>query len=83
MLPMWKFWNRFSILADQAKYYGAELIFRQPNDLVVDTDSMNQLGHVARIPGTDWKFLGEGGGTHHCSYFRNADAIAFLEQRLR
>ena len=81
--PMWKFWNRFSNLADQAKYYGAELIFRQPNYLVVDTDSMNQLGHVARIPGTDWKFLGEGGGTHHCSYFRNADAIAFLEQRLR
>jgi hypothetical protein len=50
---MWKFWNRFSNPADQAKYYGAELIFRQPNDLVVDTDSMNQLGHVARIPGTD------------------------------
>lgn len=81
--PVWKFWRRFSHVADQAKYLGAELIFRQPNDLVVDHLSMNQLGHAARITGADWKDLGRRAGTHHCSYFRDADALAFLDQRLR
>ncbi len=79
----WKFWRRFSNLAGQATYYGAELIFRQPNDLVVDTDSMNQLGHLARITGADWLELDPAAGTHHCSYFRNDQALDFLEQRLR
>jgi pimeloyl-ACP methyl ester carboxylesterase len=81
--PIWKFWNRFSNVVDQAKYYGAELIFRQPNDLVVDADSMNQLGMLDRITGGNWKFLGEASHTHHCSYFRNPDAIAFLQSRLQ
>ena len=81
--PIWKFWNRFSNVVDQAKYYGAELIFRQPNDLVVDTNSMNQLGTLERITNGNWKFLGEASHTHHCSYFRNTDAIAFLENRLQ
>jgi predicted TPR repeat methyltransferase len=70
-------------VVDQAKYYGAELIFQQPNDLVVDADSMNQLGALERITNGNWKFLGESGHTHHCSYFRNPDAIAFLESRLQ
>lgn len=81
--PLWKFWSRFSHLADQAKYYGAELVFGQPNDLVVDTDSMNRLGDALRIPGADFRLLQDHAGTHHCNYFRNPEAVDFLERRLR
>lgn len=81
--PLWKFWNRFSHLGDQLKYAGADLIFRQANDLVVDRASMNQLGGPhALIPAADWLDLGERPHTHHCSYFRDTDVLAFLEQRL-
>ena len=81
--PLWKFWSRFSHLADQARYLGAELVFGQPNDLVVDTDSMNRLGDGLRIPGADFRLLKDRAGTHHCNYFRNAEALDFLERRLR
>jgi pimeloyl-ACP methyl ester carboxylesterase len=81
--PLWKFWNRFTHIGDQLKYAGADLIFRQPNDLVVDTASMNQLGPGVLIPAIDWRDLGERAQTHHCSYFRDADALAFLDERLR
>jgi pimeloyl-ACP methyl ester carboxylesterase len=78
--PAWKFWNRFTRIADQAKYYGAKMIFDQPNDLVVDTGSMFLLGsdtadHVLLLGGTS--------NTHHCSYFRNQEVIDFLHWRLR
>lgn len=81
--PAWKFWNRFSNVVDQAKYLGADLIFRQPNDLVVDTSSMNQLGLVQQIASPAWKDLGKSAVTHHCSYFRDPAVIAFLDQKLR
>ena len=80
--PVWKFWRRFSNIGDQLKHAGADIIFRQPNDLVVDKASMNQLGRPeAVIP--DWCDLGERPGTHHCSYFRDPDALEFLDRRLR
>jgi len=84
----WKFWNRFTNVTDQLKYAGADLIFDQPNDLVVDTASMNHMGKdkagkkllIAEI---DWMFLGEKPDTHHCSYFRDGDALEFLDRRLK
>jgi len=81
--PVWKFWKRFSHLADQAKYYGADIIFDQSNDLVVDVDSMNRLGLQARLPDVDWRDLGPSPRTHHCSYFRDAETIEFLRAKLR
>jgi pimeloyl-ACP methyl ester carboxylesterase len=81
--PVWKFWKRFSNLTEQAKYYGADVIFGQPNDLVVDLDSMNQLGRPeARLPAVDWRDLGPSPRTHHCSYFRDARTIEFLRDKL-
>lgn len=81
--PAWKFWKRFSHLGAQSAYYLGDLLFQQANDLVVDFDSMNQLepadaqgAEVARL--TDWVNLGESSHTHHCSYFRDAAAIAQL-----
>lgn len=81
--PVWKFWKRFSNIADQAKFHGADIIFGQPNDLVVDVDSMNQLGNpAARLGGVDWCDLGTSPRTHHCSYFRDERTIQFLRSRL-
>jgi hypothetical protein len=81
--PVWRFWKRFSHLGDQAKYLGADLLFGQPNDLVVDVDSMDQLGHPARrLPAVDWHDLGASPRTHHCSYFRDQRTIALLRQML-
>jgi len=84
----WKFWNRFTNVTDQLKYAGADLIFDQPNDLVVDTASMNHMGKDKAgkkllIAGVDWMFLGEKPDTHHCSYFRDGDALQFLDRRLK
>ncbi|RZA30801.1 MAG: hypothetical protein EOP02_00275 [Proteobacteria bacterium] len=81
--PIWKFWERFSNLTDQARYYGAEVIFGQPNDLVVDTSAMNQLGPTVSIALDDFLLLKDSTETHHCSYFRNPQAIQFLSSRLK
>jgi Alpha/beta hydrolase len=85
----WKFWKRFSNLGAQAGYYVADMIFQQPNDLVVDIDSMNQLGPkdkndiAPRLDTAEWKNLGEKPDTHHCSYFRDAAVIDQLDKWLR
>ena len=86
----WKFWKRFSNLGAQAGYYVGDMIFQQANDLVVDFDSMNQLGPkdkksdlAPRLADAEWKSLGEKAQTHHCSYFRDAEVIGQLDQWLR
>lgn len=82
--PVWSFWRRFTHIGDQIKYAGADLIFQQANDLVVDALSMNELGRgTLRIVAPDWKDLGEKPDTHHCNYFRDGEVLAFLDQRLR
>jgi hypothetical protein len=83
----WAFWKRFSHLGEQLGYHVGDLIFQQPNDLVVDFDSMNQLGPkddkdlAPRL--TEWKDLGTKPDTHHCSYFRDSDALKQLDDWLR
>lgn len=82
--PIWKFWKRFHNLADQAKYLGADIIFNQRNDLVVDVDSMNQFGRPdRRMLAVDWHDLGTSPRTHHCSYFRDERTIALLRDALK
>ena len=79
--PIWKFWRHFTNIGDQLKYAGADVIFQQSNDLVVDTSSMNALGRTGGI--ADWRDLGETATTHHCNYFRDTDVLKFLDERLK
>ncbi|RTL34231.1 MAG: hypothetical protein EKK53_26885 [Burkholderiales bacterium] len=80
--PLWKVWKRVTNLKGQATYYGADLIFDQPNDLVVDSASMNQAG--PRVLGAPhWEDLGVSATTHHCSYFQDLRVLAWLDRRLR
>lgn len=80
--PIWKLWKRITNLKGQAMYYGADLIFDQPNDLVVDSAAMNQLGPQLLAP-PHWEDLGAGARTHHCNYFQDARVLDWLDRRLR
>ena len=80
--PLWKLWKRITHLKGQALYHGADLIFDQPNDLVVDSAAMNQLGpQVLAAP--HWEDLGVSAETHHTNYFQDARVLNWLDRHLR
>jgi hypothetical protein len=75
--PGWKFWQNFRAL--RAGDLAADFLFPDANDLVVDTDSMTDLGgpefavnvrgvHDFGISPTVW----------HCNYFRQPETINFI-----
>ena len=80
--PLWKLWRRVTNLKGQAMYYGADLIFDQPNDLVVDSASMNRLGD-ATLAAPRWEDLGTSAETHHTNYFQDLRVLTWLDRRLR
>lgn len=80
--PLWKLWKRVTHLKGQAAYYGADLIFDQPNDLVVDTAAMNQLGGLT-LAAPQWEDLGVSAETHHTNYFQDLRVLNWLDRRLR
>jgi len=80
--PLWKLWKRVTNLKSQAMYYGADLIFDQPNDLVVDSASMNQLGDLT-LAAPHWEDLGVSAQTHHTNYFQDLRVLSWLDGRLR
>ncbi|RZL35313.1 MAG: hypothetical protein EOP35_14680 [Rubrivivax sp.] len=80
--PLWKLWKRVTHLKGQAMYYGADLIFDQPNDLVVDSASMNQLGDAV-LSAPQWEDLGVSAETHHTNYFQDLRVLNWLDRRLR
>lgn len=81
-LPLWRLWQRVTQLKDQALHRGADLIFQQPNDLVVDSASMNQLG-ATPLAAPHWQDLGASAETHHCNYFQDLRVLTWLDARLR
>ncbi|MFG6485575.1 esterase/lipase family protein [Roseateles sp. BYS78W] len=80
--PLWKFWKRVTNLKGQAMYYGADLIFDQPNDLVVDSAAMNRLGDLT-LAAPQWEDLGVSAETHHTNYFQDLRVLSWLDGRLR
>ncbi|HEY9108561.1 MAG TPA: hypothetical protein VIN58_17940, partial [Roseateles sp.] len=80
--PLWKFWKHLEGLKQQAMYRGAGLIFDQPNDLVVDSASMNQLGEKV-LAKPEWEDLGPSAQTHHTNYFQDLRVLNWLDGRLR
>jgi len=80
--PLWKLCKRITNLKGQAMYHGADLVFDQPNDLVVDSASMNRLGdRVLSAP--QWEDLGVSARTHHTNYFQDLRVLDWLDRRLR
>lgn len=80
--PLWKLWRRVTNLKGQVLYHGADLIFDQPNDLVVDSASMNRLGD-ATLAAPQWEDLGTSAETHHTNYFQDLRVLTWLDRRLR
>ncbi|MCY4753138.1 esterase/lipase family protein [Pelomonas aquatica] len=80
--PLWKLWKRVTHVKGQALYYGADLIFDQPNDLVVDTAAMNRLGPLT-LAAPQWEDLGVSAETHHTNYFQDLRVLNWLDRRLR
>ena len=80
--PLWKLWKRVTDLKGRAAYHGADLIFDQPNDLVVDTASMNRLGDLP-LAAPQWEDLGTSAETHHTNYFQDLRVLNWLDRRLR
>lgn len=78
--PGWAFWQRFrkGNLADAA----ADLIFDGDNDLVVDTDSMNQFTDLPKQPVVGTFAFGTNPTVHHCNYFRQPQTLAKLDKWL-
>ncbi|MFG6467155.1 esterase/lipase family protein [Roseateles sp. BYS87W] len=79
--PLWQLWKRVTHLKDQGLYYGADLVFDQPNDLVVDSASMNAAGERWLTP-PHWQDLGPSATTHHCNYFQDERVLGWLGDRL-
>ena len=80
--PLWKLWKRVTHLKGQAMYHGADLIFDQPNDLVVDSAAMNRLGDLT-LAAPHWEDLGVSAETHHTNYFQDLRVLSWLDRRLR
>jgi hypothetical protein len=72
----WKFWKYFKkdVIADSATNW----IFDGPNDLVVDTGSMTNLGvpHL-QLAGPPHDF-GTTDKIWHCNYFRQPETIGYI-----
>jgi len=81
----WKFWNLFVKPKERAMNLGADLVFDQDNDLVVDTRSMTELfkdgeSVLNRIERT-FDF-GTRSDVHHTNYFRQPETIRFIRESL-
>jgi hypothetical protein len=76
--PGWKFWRYFR--KDKLVDTGADSIFDGPNDLVVDTASMGDVGR--KLAKDDVHDFGTNPLVHHTNYFAQAETLAFMLDRL-
>lgn len=75
----WKFWKIFrkDVIADAA----TNVIFDGPNDLVVDTNSMIDLGVPNLQLAGPAKNFGTTDTVWHCNYFRQPETIAYITEK--
>jgi pimeloyl-ACP methyl ester carboxylesterase len=77
----WQVWKAFSNSKDRLLRWGADAIFDEENDLVVNTISMTRLrgssidtGRVLSFPNSP--------DVHHCNYFRQERLLEFFSKAL-
>lgn len=83
--PGWKFWQYFTRLDHAANAVADRFIFRQPNDLVVDSDYMLELAKgppSTGIPVANVLDLGTNADVWHCNYFRHQPVLQWLRKTL-
>ena len=79
--PGWKFWKWFN--KGRIANAGADLIFKDQNDLVVDTASMTEFSGTAVFPPARLHDFKTNATVHHCSYFEQADTLRFIQDQLK
>jgi hypothetical protein len=81
--PAWAFWRFFMRPGERLADLGADLVFPDANDLVVDTASMDALSDAVKIAGTHAVLdLGTTGVVHHLNYFAQPEVAAFIRRCL-
>lgn len=60
----------------------ADAVFREHNDLVVDTKFFRTLGDTLASPATRTLDFGTSGVVQHCNYFEQAQTMQFLREGL-
>lgn len=78
--PGWRFWNYFVDTKARAVDAFTDLLFKEKNDLVVDTASMDFAPPGAAIQAV--KDFGDTRDVHHVNYFRQKETIDFIADSL-
>lgn len=88
----WQFWKYFHNPKEKLLGWGADAIFNEPNDLVVNTQSMTQtyrtladgsgLPGFAAITGDSVHDFGISRTVHHTNYFRQPETVEFIKRKL-
>lgn len=81
----WKFWKLFVNPKDRVMNLGADLVFQQENDLVVDTRSMTELfkdGETVQRRVEKTFDFGDQPRVHHTNYFQQEETIKFIRESL-
>jgi len=88
---VWQFWKYFQNPKEKLLNWGADAIFNEPNDLVVNTQSMAQTYRIRDANGSallnlaaikDVYDFGTSRTVHHTNYFRQPETVEFLKQKL-
>jgi hypothetical protein len=81
--PGWAFWKHFMKPQEWIPDLGADVVFPEENDLVVDTASMDALSDALRISGPKAVLdFGTSAVVHHLNYFAQPETAAFIRKAL-
>jgi len=81
--PGWAFWKHFMKPGERLSDLGADLVFPDANDLVVDTASMDALSDMIKIEGPKAVLdFGTSAVVHHLNYFAQPEVATFIRQSL-
>ena len=80
--PGWAFWRYFNDFKARAVDALADVVFNEPNDLVVDTCSMTDLLDGIQMPNDHLLDFGTNDRVHHINYFQQEETIRFIQERL-
>lgn len=84
--PGWRFWRYFRKVPTRLANLVADPLFDGPNDLVVDTSSMDDFSDEPdqiRVPHQQICDFGTSSTVHHMNYFSQAETLDFIEKHLK
>jgi hypothetical protein len=81
--PAWAFWKYFMRPGERLSDLGADLVFPEANDLMVDTASMDALSDMVKIEGPKAVLdFGTSPVVHHLNYFAQPEVATFIRESL-